>query len=386
MTPRSVMLVKYNNLIYALLYTSLFCALYLSFYNQITSGQSDLITHALLIQDHINGSNEVAYPLWHEVVYLLHRISGLPITISAVLVNTLNVLIFGVLVHYFSITFLGKKTNALILIMIIISCLFAGNFFLPELNITKYHLAGNGAIAVWHNPTLFAVKPFAVSAFFLFFIGLEKKSTPILILSSALAIASIFAKPIFIIVFIPSLIIYLIFLKFRKIEDTGPIQIYLIATSVISFACIIFIYYKLYLNSPRDVDIVIAPFAVWEHYSNNIIISIYVTNLFLTNFLFLSFRNVSVRSLVATLMVAISYMVFAIFAESRNSEILMDGNFGWLSLCAIPIAFLSTLIDYFKSLNKISYWKITVLNFSLAIQIVFGFYYYYKFLTSTSIL
>lgn len=213
-----------QSLIYAITKYSVFILIFLLswilFYNQVYSGYaSDLLDHIEFINNIINGTKVIPHPLFHYIVYYVHNLFILDIKIAAILVNSLLVLSLVIIIFIILDSFILLKVSKYLNLILVLVVIYSGTLFLPGLGLSKYQYLGNGSIGIWHNVTIFMVKPFAFVSYFIFFYVIEKKNsyTNILLFISYLcSVISIIAKPSFIIIFMPMILIYFFYQIFNK--------------------------------------------------------------------------------------------------------------------------------------------------------------------------
>lgn len=357
----------------------IFVTSYFLFYNQVFNDYpSDLTSHISFIDEFMKGERYIPHPMFHYLTYYTSVFFDLDIKLSGVLINSLFVTLLSLSIYLVLTLKLPSDKPASLILFLAFIVLFSGNFLLPGLNLTKYHVVGNSAIAIWHNVTLFAVKPFAVLTFFLFFHAIEKNENKLLLLTITFctAILSIFAKPSFIIVFFPMLFLFTIFSFFYKEyrKCFTAVLYYFIALAALSITIITMIFYN--LKGQGDTSILLDPFKVWRIYSKNIPVSILISNLFIIASIVLAPTYLSVRSWFSVIMLIGGITLLALFVEVGPR--LSHGNFGWSYAICQQIAYLSILIDFLIKYSDISCFNKQILNFTLSLHIFGGIYYFYK--------
>ena len=369
-----------NNLTYdfirTLFFTTIFFLSYILFYNQVFNRYpSDLVSQIGFIDKIVSGEIHVSHPMFHYISYYLSKALSIDIKISSILMNAFLVLFLAVVIYKILIANLPKQINKYLVLFLVFIVMYSGSFFLPGLDITKHQYLGNGSITVWHNVTLYMVKPFAFLSFFLFFYALRiEHSRKYLTASLFFAILSIFAKPSFIVMYVPMLFVVLIYAYYMK-NQYKKVLYYFLFLSLFTLLSLGYQYYITY-EDVSNSGVVIALFEVWHLYSNNILLSIVVGNLFVVTFVVLAYRYISLESYFAILLLLIGIALFAIFAESGPR--FRHGNFGWSYLIAQQIVFLSLIIDFYKQYASINVISKNLLLIALSLQIVDGLYYFIK--------
>ncbi len=236
----------------------------------------------------------------------------------------------------------------------------------------KFILLGQGSPNIWHNVTLWTVKPFALLTILFTLKALKLQNIKLYIYAILFALVSIFAKPSFIVIFIPSLILFMITKKYFL-----KIQIFFLAILIfISFAILL---YQMLFTFNTDSSIIFDFLGVWSLNSNNISISIILTLAFPLIFTLIyrkSLQNDYI--LLSWIQTFFGIILFMCFAESgpRYSH----GNFAWSFMIALSILYLFSIIEFVKAFTLLPLWKKIVLSSVLAIQSYTGLFYFYKIL------
>jgi len=362
-------------------FVSIFSITYILFYNQLFNNySSDFTSHVGFINGIISGQFYLPHPLFHYLTYYVSVIFSIDIKVAAILVAAALVTALSIIVYKILLFSLVNKNTYFILFLVFL-IMFSSNFYLPELGLTKHHYLGNGSIAVWHNVTLFMVKPFAVLSVFLLFNGLETNQKSSLFISCLIALISIYAKPSFVVIFLPTVFIFMLYMAFNKHKDSFCIFYYFVILLVVTSIILYSMFSNTY-NESKDSAIIFAPFQVWNLYSNNILLSIVIGNLVVVNFIALGFKHISLKSWFSILMLVISILIFALFAESGNR--FNHGNLSWSYCIAQPIAYLFVIIDFVNNYSKMNSWQRNILNLALSLHLIGGIYYFIKIFNGLS--
>lgn len=314
-----------------------------------------MLAHVSFIDNVINEKTNVSHSFFHYITYGFHKLLNIDIIASSVAINTIFVLILSITIHLIIIFSVEKKTSKYLILLLVFTVMYSGTLPLHKIGLTKYQYLGNGSISVWHNVTLFMVKPFAFASFFLFFyaanINLVYEKI-ILITSYVLAIVSIWAKPSFIVVFMPAILIYSCY--FYIIGKKS--KLFFIYASIMTLSSIFLLAWQAsitYSSGDQGSGVIFAPFQVWNLYSNNILLSIVVANIFSVSFICSSYKNVSERSKLSFLMFLGGVAMFVIFAES--GERFRHANFAWSYVLTMQLLYLSTIVDFTNRFYEINY-------------------------------
>ena len=372
-----------------LFFTSIFFVCYLLFYNQAFNGySSDLIHHIGFIDEFINGNKYIPHPMFHYTTYYLSKALSIDIRLSGVIVNALLVTVLSLIIYKILLVNLRSLKTKYFLLFLVFVVIFSGNFFLPGLGLTRYHYLGNGSIGVWHNVTLYTVKPFAFLSFFGLFYAIQhnnRANFKILFISCLAAILSILAKPSFIITYVPMLFLlatYMIFNRSKYRLKFSSVLYYFIIVFFVTSILFVNQYLNLYVDNEDNSSIIIAPFKFWSTESDNVIVSIFVSNMFVITFLYFAFKHLSLRSSFSIIMLFGGIAVFALFAEAGPR--FSHGNLGWIYLTAQPIAYLSVIIDFVNRYSLIKPFSRNILLLTLSLHIVGGVYYFIKIFNGMS--
>lgn len=211
------------NLIKYLLFISLFLAsFYLSYHQavqkplfegdtvKVEAYPSDTLPHIEFTQQMFNGEKYISHPLWHICVYTLSKLAAFDLKISSAIISSFFLLLWAILIYFTVQTTLGKKLQKLSYtkreLVFLLSTLSL--FFILPLVIPPYDHIIVPNINIWHNVTFWTVKPFALLSMLLTFWALKQQTMKLYILATIAIIISIFAKPSFIIMFLPALVLF----------------------------------------------------------------------------------------------------------------------------------------------------------------------------------
>jgi len=328
---------------------------------------SDLSTHILFIEPLFEGSVYIPHPLWHIAVHYMTYIT-LDVKSAATIVNALFVVMWIYIVQMIYIYFVGKekKNNYTYVFLFIIFII--GPAYIPFL--TKYIIAGTGSPNIWNSATLIAVKPFALLAVFFTILSLEKKHTYYYILSAISLLISIYAKPSFVIAFLPALILLMILKKFYSKEN----MTYVAILSLISIGSLG--YQFLHTFGEDKTKIIISFLGVWSSASSNVLLSILLAILFPLFYLIFNLNKVKENNyLVLTWFMTFISIIYAAFLAEEGDR-FYHGNFFWSYMISLSLLYVFTLIDYFKNITDIKPYIKIFLNIVLLWQVFVGLYYF----------
>ncbi len=241
------------------------------------------------------------HTMFHRITYYVSEFTPLNLNISAVLVNTFLVIALATIIDIIISVFV-KDINLRFKLFLVVVVLYSSTFFLPGLGLTNYQYIGNGSISIWHNVTIYMVKPFAFISIFLLFHEESFNKKHLLFFSLMSAVLSIFAKPSFILIYLPMTLLYTTFSFFNcKKDKFKTLLIYFVVLFIFSAFVLRMQYLGQYTTNP-DSKVLLAPFEVLKIYSKNIPISLFISNIFVVSFILLAFKFCSCRTVFAFIM------------------------------------------------------------------------------------
>lgn len=333
---------------------------------------SDTLEHISFLKEFFNGEQFIPHPLWHIGVKIISFITPLSVENSAILFSSFLITFWVFLVYITTNSLLKKsypnKEYLYILVTIIIVTIAPLN--LPFYD--KFIFLGQGSPNIWHNVTLWTVKPFSLLTILFTLKALRLQNIKLYTYAILFAILSLFAKPSFIIIFIPSLILLMITKKYFS-----KTQILFLATLIfISFGILL---YQMIFTFSAESSIIFDFLGVWSLNSKNIIISMLLSLAFPLTFTLLHRQSLQNEYIVlAWLQTFFGIILFMCFAESGPHY--SHGNFSWSYMIALSLLYLFTIIEFIKIFPFLQLWKKIVLSFIFIIQSYTGLFYFYKIL------
>ena len=306
---------------------------------------SDTGLHITYIKQYVDGTMYIPHPLWHLSVHYLSQLFKIDYNVSASIVTAFLVTLYAMIIYKIAQTLDENKENNAKWFLITMIALTIGPFFIMSLNSRIY--MGPGSPSVWHNVTLLTVKPFALLSVFFTINYFLSERLKYFILAIIVTIVSIFAKPNFIIVFLPSLVVYMLFKKYfdkRKL-------LFAFATIILSVSALAYQFISQYKSdggSSTGGSIIFDFLGVWSIYTPNVAVSILMA--LGLPFLITLFNLQSVKKneyiKFTWLLVLFSTILFTCFAESGKRY--SDGNFSWSWMISLSLIYVFTIIEYFK--------------------------------------
>jgi hypothetical protein len=334
---------------------------------------SDSKLHINILNNYFSKNNYyIPHPLWHLTTFILSKISFLSVEYSAVIVSAFYVWLWYILVYFFIKNKLSNIYTSNILILISSIVIIIGPLCIPWYN--KLIFLGQGSPNIWHNVTLWTVKPFALLATWYSIEGLAKQDTKKLILATVFTLISIFAKPSFIIMFLPALLIYA--LATKEIKDILFIKFYMILSTL---SILILLYQYTHTFNKDEGKIIIDFLGVWSLYSPNIAVSIILALAFPLSFVVLESDILNDKYiLISWIMIFVSVIYYATFAQT--GRFYSHGNFGWSYMIAMSLLYLFSIVKFFEIYESLHFIKKIILSVLLFLQTIIGVYYLYHIL------
>ncbi|MFN8207839.1 MAG: hypothetical protein U0T82_10600 [Bacteroidales bacterium] len=269
-----------------------------------------------------------------------------------------------------------------VMIMLIVTPIYA-----PWFNHRLY--LGQWSPNIWHNPTIFIVKPFAILTVFIYakWLGsqsLERKSE--LVFLSIMIFMSLLAKPSFLFSFIPSLFFYYLF-RITKYPIKHYAQAFL--AFLPSLFLIVWQYYATYQSNQSGSDglrdtIIFTWWGVIKLFTPNVFISFLLALAFPLFVLFTDFKKAFKDHylLLAWLNTLVAYSEASFLAEKVKFGM---GNFTFGYSLSLAILFVFSLIhfqNYCVISKRIIQAKIVFMLgwILLGAHFISGAYYYYQYL------
>ena len=343
---------------------------------------SDLREHITFAMDAVHQPSK-AYSLLHKLlVCLAWLFSFTPVDatflFSMLMVSMLVLsVIAAILVVYFFLKEKYPHANILHIQCISISLLTLSMMIPTSLAGNVY--LGIGTPNPWHNATYLFCKPFSLLTFIYFtkLLTNPQKNNAIsdYLFLSVFGILSMWAKPSFMLIFLPAVaIVSSIALARRQMHWKRFIGIGLVLLP--SFIPLYFIHSNVYLQAD-DAKIIFTNGEVWRHFYKNIPIALLLAAAFPMYVILLRLRHLSYPLLLAFLVWITGCCVFYFIAEDGYR--FYHGNFSWSYLFGLMILFFVTSDEFFFQKNiRGNYFNIGLLLF--AAHVLSGLVYFTRLL------
>jgi hypothetical protein len=312
----------------------------------------------------------IPHPLWHYGVKITSELLFVSIEYGAIVFSacliTLWVYMVYVTIKYFLKIDSHGSLTLLTFIIIIIAPLTV-----PWYNGVIYF--GQGSPNIWHNVTLWAVKPFALLTMFFTVEALKKNKHSYYFVAFIALLGSMMAKPSFILVFLPSIALLALI---KKVINRELILFYLIS-ALLSIAILFYQYTHTF--TMETSHIVIDFLGVWSFSSQNIPISILLALAFPITFFILETKIIHDYYIqLSWLQTLIGIILFATFAQS--GPYYFHGNFGWSYMIALSLLYVFSIIKFAKIYKDLYFTKRIILLTLLTLQTLTGLIYLIKVL------
>jgi len=386
------MFILVRSFLWLLIYTVFFFLFQHQTYRPLREYPSDLPGHISFIS-HIN---DIAHPLWHYIVKFISSIFHISLQLSAISFTALLVVILFIIINNIlefslenQLNSLSSTTKRYLILFITFSLLISSAIYMPFFNKNLY--LGQSACGIWHNVTLLMVKPFAFLSIFFTIRFIQAANIKFFIVALLSTIISIFAKPSFIIIYLPALYVFVFYFIYQSKRTIlqNLLQIknvlykhifyYLILVTFFSILILIIQFLIIYGGgNPVESKIIFDFLGVWSLYTPNIIISLVLIIAFPILVLILMPHKKSDFYIFSLIMFIISLIIYSLFAESglRYS----DGNFAWSMHIAYHILFLFSTIEFIKGYDLLVSWEKHLLSIVLSLHILSGLYYFVQIL------
>jgi len=351
---------------------------------------SDTALHLDFVRQYNEGKIYIAHPIFHLSVIYISKITGLTFEYSAVLVMTFFICLIYIIIRSIVGHFLKGSYGEAMMQFITFITMTVSAIYVPFYNKNIY--LGQWSPNPWHNPTIIVLKPFALVTFFLFVVLVEdyfggktinrRRWRFFLFIFAVLMAVSCFAKPNWVLSFVPAIFIYLFFFRKFHLKLSALAVALLIPTGL----ALTYQFFKTYKTA--DGDRIIFDFlGVWRQYSPNIFISILLATAFPVGLLLLRFRETTQNHflILAWIVFLVALLQYSLLAERVKYKAC---NFGWGYLMSLHILFLFSIVEFFRWLKypqkkaPFERLKIFIVANLLNLHFMCGIFYFIKYLVT----
>ncbi len=257
------------------------------------------------------------------------------------------------------------------LILITLSIIIIGPLCIPWYD--KIIFLGQGSPNIWHNVTLWTVKPFALLSMIFIIKAIQTEKNLYYIFTVLTLVTSLFAKPSFAIMFLPALAIFTLI---KKIKDKQFLIFYIILGTI---SVGILLYQFTHTFSNGDSKVIFDFLGVWSQSTQNIPISIVLALAFPMFFVLLESKIIhDDYILLSWLQIFIGILFYAFFAQT--GKYYAHGNFAWSYVLAMSLLYLFSIVIFFEIYKQLHIFKRYMLLSLLTIQVLIGLYYFVRIL------
>jgi len=325
--------------------------------------------------------SEGGYSLMHIVVHYIAKVyvffnSSLSVSFEMIASNVLALLLsvsvfisYKLVCNYFKSINLAISETKLKLISLIV---FLVSMLIYDFRINSTHYLSSLTANPLHNPTYLFSKPFAIIAFLLYSKILvkirsnEAINKKLLIAATISSFLCMWAKPSFLISFVPAYFIMNLFLFFEK-KDRLILLLVNFITFLPSIIPLYIIKVKTFNNSPDAAKVIISFAESWSYLSDNIILSIFFAAalpLFIIGIYFIHYNTlknqVGLVHKLAFMNYIMAILVYLFLAETglRSNH----ANFGWtycfslffLFIMSVELILIRRVFKHFAIVEKVS--------------------------------
>ncbi len=305
---------------------------------------ADITQHIAFLDQYFKGEVYIPHPIWHTGVYYLSRLLEVDYGAAASLFTAFLITLYAIIIYKIAQSLDDNPENEAKWFLITLITLTIGPFFVMSLNPQIY--MGPGSPSVWHNVTLLTVQPFVLLSVFFTIKFFTSNSFKYFVLALLVTILSIFAKPNFIIVFLPSLVVYMLLKKFFNKRQL----LFVLIAILLSVAALAYQFVNQYKSGGGSTggSVVFDFLGVWSLYTPSVAVSIMMALGLPFLITLFNFQSVKKNEYIkfSWLLVLFSMILFACFAEGGKR--FAEGNFSWSWHLSLSLIYIFTIIEYFK--------------------------------------
>jgi len=238
---------------------------------------------------------------------------------------------------------------------------------------------GSGTPNPWHSPSNIFCRPFCLIVFIYLaksFENYKEKKSYIwqLFMVSLFSILSMWAKPSFLISFLPTIAILF---SYKLIKQYISLTYFIsIGVSLLPSLVVLALINSSLYHSTNTSDVITFSFGtVWSHSSKNILLSVFLGMVFPLYISIISIRKISFSILLALGNYIIATLFYLCLTE--NGDRMLHGNFGWGYLFAMFFMFFATT-EYFFLKKVVSGIGYKIGCFLFALHLISGLFYFLK--------
>ena len=343
---------------------------------ELSGFPSDTHQHIDFAKDMINDIRLLPHPFWHIGTAGIALIFNIDFEYSAWIVSVLILIFLTILVVVVVVRRLPSR-SMYIHIPLIISIMIVAPMYIP--GISHYIYMGVGSPSVWHNVTLWSVKPIGLLTLVIAVKAFTTNNKIFLhgILMLVLLISMI-AKPSFMMIFLPAFTVWVFLKNYHQ-------RLNLLSLLSMWIGALIVLMWQVLMVNEGDNQVIIDFLGVWSIITQDIGLSIVTALAFPLIYIIGNSKALQDDNilLISWGMVFSGLIIAMLFAE--KGERYLDGNFMWGYILALFYLYLFSVISFVQYWEKIS---VTKRYFMLSVwiyQTVVGVVYLAKILNGESI-
>ena len=329
---------------------------------------ADTIPHIKFIQQYIDGTLYIPHPLWHLGTYSFSKILSIDYNAGASVFTAFLITLYTMIIYKIAQSLDEYRDDYAKWFLITFIALAIGPFFNIDFSPRIY--LGTGSPSVWHNVTLLAVKPFALLSVFFTIKFFASNRINYFILALIVTLISIFAKPNYIIIFLPSLVVYMFMKRYfnkRQLEFAFIIILLSVAALVYQFTN--------EFGEGGKSSVIFDFLGVWSLYTSSVATSIALALGLPFLITLFNYQSVKKNEYVkfTWLLVFFSLILFSCFAEEGRNY--THANFSWSWNISLSLIYVFTIIEYFRQyFNMPGIFRYSLLAMILY-QVYVGWYF-----------
>ncbi|OQX60385.1 MAG: hypothetical protein B5M52_00215 [Helicobacteraceae bacterium 4484_230] len=368
-------MLKSDRIVVFFFFAITFFIFYFLNYQQVFSGtyESDTVEHIEILKQYFSGKRYLPHPLWHYCTYYISKVLQISIEMSAIIFSSILMTFWVIIVFYFTKQQLAmvekiKDFNSMFYVMVTLAILMVGPLVVPGDYIIYL---GKGSPNIWHNITIWMVKPFAFLTIVSMLTAIQLNKNRYFLFSYLFGIVSLFAKPSFIIMFLPAVF----FVALINRYNTKKFWMFYGAMAATSLVVLLY----QFSNTFGESEVVFDFLGVWSRSSSNIVLSIILGLAFPLLFTFLNKEILKEPVFqVVWIQVLVGIALYALMAQSGRQY--SHANFSWSYMLAVNLLYLFSIVRFVAIYQGLMVYKRCMLSLLLLIQISIGAYYFIKIL------
>ena len=314
--------------------------------------EGDLYGHIQIVEQLDQGHFVAPHFLYHLTVYGISKVLSISFFSASCLTTALFVVFSMIVIENMLQSFLRDGYTDYFLLFLSLALIFVSAIYFPLIN--KFPYKGVWSPNPWHNPTFIAAKPFVLLIFYLYALEITKetyfeKRFSLTRISVLLVICALI-KPSFILAFIPTSIVFLIFLpgrRFSMLIKTVQLLLPVLAVLVFQF---LFTYYH---DAAGSSSVRLCFFDIWKVHAQSVSIAVLQGTLLPLVALMVMFPHSSKDKalFLSWILFVAGFLIFGLLYETGPRK--NHGNFGWTYMACLNILFIYSTIAFLQWVSEV---------------------------------